>query len=243
MLYRTYDESRNLLQRLRLLGNMYLFEFQKKFNTFYNAKFDQAIARFTQIFISKLKNDREKKAIRSFLEAHYAKLREIAEEASLGLSDKFDEFRKDVINELDDAIDSLDKDCTENPDSIVRRYDICPRKLGNYLKLYQKEYESLNSEIGYDPDILILFDYYYYLKNRHIKSNICFITEDREHFLSKKTEIEEVFVGICIQPTRFPCAEHFCLTTPSYPFFPLTPIPAASAGVFPFKALCGPMKL
>ena len=186
--HRVYRESLGVFERNRRLILKYLTELYEKFEQTPNTlKIKNIIDKFTDGFVKKLKNRKEKNAIKSFAAQNFYEIQQIA----LG-EENFGDFKREVTNAFKRAINTLDMECTPDHMADVCRYDGCPK---SYEKYYPSEKSNLLNSIGYENDVLVLLDAYH-IKNHLIKSGVCFITNDKEHILSKKDHIESILSGI-----------------------------------------------
>ena len=82
-----------------------------------------------------------------------------------------------ILKTIKIAINILDKDC--NPGSkIICRYSTCR----DYSTHYYDEFNSLLAVIPNSSDVIILMDSYY-IRNKYLQRDICFITMDFEHIV------------------------------------------------------------
>ena len=185
---RVYHESRGVFERNRYLILKYLNELYEKFGQTPNPlKIKNIIHKFTDGFVRKLKNRKEKNAIKSFVDRNFYAIQQI----TIG-EENVGDFKREVTNAFKRAINTLDMECTPDQMVDVYIYDGCPK---SYEKYYPSEKSNLLNSIGYENDVLVLLDAYH-IKNHLINSGVCFITNDKEHILSKKDHIESILSGI-----------------------------------------------
>lgn len=194
-----YFEAKGVLQNRRRLALRYLKELYE--NPLPDASnINRNMRIFNEDFTAALE-DSEKRIIYTFFDNYKDLIKKIA----LGSISHYDALKQDTIDEIKSALNALDIDCNSDVSALIYRFDSCPDR---YI-LYFDEEAKLMSTINYKNDVQILLDAYY-IKNSHIRSQICFITTDREHILNNKPNIEEILRGMCIQPPRFPCVGCFC---------------------------------
>ncbi|NJD04712.1 MAG: hypothetical protein FIA99_19405 [Ruminiclostridium sp.] len=184
---RVYNESKGVFERTRRLILSYLKKFYEEFSVSSNPlRIDQIIKAFTKKFADKFE-EKEQNILNSFVERNFGDIRNIA----LGGEKELGDFKKVVIDTFKNALNSIDRDCVPDSKALIYRYDGCP------LTYYTKEYIKLSEVINYENDILVLLDSYF-IKNKHIINNICFVTTDYNHILKNKSEIEKVLNGISL---------------------------------------------
>ncbi len=187
---RVYFESKGVFERCRRLILSYLTKFYDKFCRISNPlHIDQIIYAFTKEFLGRLE-EKEKKILNSFVEQNFGEIRNIA----LGGEKELGDFKNLVISTFKNAINSIDKDCIPDSNALICRYDGCPP---HYNVYYSEEYTKLFRAINYENDVLVLLDSYF-IKNNHIKKNVCFVTTDYEHILKNKIIIESSLAGVSL---------------------------------------------
>lgn len=103
------------------------------------------------------------------------------------------EFISRIRNTIKIAINILDRDC--NPGSkTICRYSTCR----DYTTHYFNEFNNLQAVIPNSSDVRILIDSYY-IKNKYLQRDVCFITMDKVHIVSNKDYIERTIAGIKIK--------------------------------------------
>lgn len=190
---RVYKEVTGVLERNRRLILKYIEKFYQTFmaSTSNPLRIQVAINGFKDKFIkSERLNDKQERVILSFTESNLMDLQQIV----LGGETYYGEFRQEVIDTFNSAINSFDSDCSTEHNAKIFCCDICPR---DYAKYFPMESEKLTEIIAYENDVLVLLDSYY-IKCNHIKNSVCFITEDRKHILKNKEPIESILIGIAI---------------------------------------------
>lgn len=188
---RVYRESRGVLEGSRRLILKYLREFYKKVSRALDPlKIDRSIRNFTKQFSSNLV-EKERKIIESFVNRNFNELKNVA----LGGEETLGEFKKSVGDTFLKALDYIDIHCKpDDPEALICRYDNCPE---NYKPHYPDKCSTLCSVINYKNDVLVLLDSYF-IKNNHIRENICFVTTDQKHLLKNKPVIERILTGISL---------------------------------------------
>lgn len=187
---RVYYESKGVFERSRRLILSYLIKFYERFSRFSNSlHIDQSIIAFTKEFVGRLE-EKEQKILNSFVAQNFGEIRNVA----LGGEKELGDFKRIVVSTFKNAINSIDKDCISDSNALICRYDGCPP---HYNVYYAEEYTKLYRAINYENDILVLLDSYF-IKNNHIKNNICFVTTDYEHILKNKIIIESALVGVSL---------------------------------------------
>lgn len=185
---RVYNESRGAFERSRRLILNFLKEFYNKFSKYSNPlHIDMNIKIFTGNFIRPLK-EKEGKIINSFVNQNFEDLKNVALSGEVELG----AFKNNVIDSINNAINSIDNDCYPDSKAVVCRYDDCP----NYYTI-DIGYNQILNVINYENDTLVLMDSYF-IKNNYIKNGVCFVTTDQKHILSNKTEIERILSGIFV---------------------------------------------
>ena len=149
---RVYNESRGAFERSRRLILNFLKEFYNKFSKYSNPR----------------------KIINSFVNQNSEDLKNVALSGEVGLGD----FKKNVIDSINNAINSIDNDCYPDLKAVVCRYDGCP----NYYTI-DIGYNQILNVINYENDALVLMDSYF-IKNNYIKNSVYFVTTDQKHILS-----------------------------------------------------------
>jgi hypothetical protein len=191
---RVYYESRGVFERSRGLILKYLKRFYEEFNRSRDPmRLDQIIRAFTRKFSGSL-GEKESKILNSFVERNFMEIRNTA----LGGEREFGDFRRAIIDAFMGAINSIDRDCYSDPKAVICRYDDCPP---DYRNCYAAENNRLLKVINYESDVLVALDSYF-IRNKYIKNNVCFVTTDHEHMLKKKAEIESILTGIFIMQPR-----------------------------------------
>jgi len=191
---RVYYESRGVFERSRGLILKYLKRFYEEFNKSPDPmRLDQIIRTFTRGFSGTL-GEKESKILNSFVERNFMEIRNTA----LGGEREFGDFRKAIVDAFMVAINSIDRDCYSDPKAVVCRYDDCPP---DYRSCYADESTRLLKVINYENDVFVVLDSYF-VKNKYIKDNVCFVTTDHEHMLKNKAQIENILAGIFIMKPK-----------------------------------------
>ncbi len=187
---RVYYESRGVFERSRGLILKYLKRFYEEFNISPDPmRLDQIIRAFTRKFSGSL-GEKDSKILNSFVERNFMESRNIA----LGGEREFGDFIRAIIDAFMGAINSIDRDCYSDTKAMICRYDDCPP---DYRNCYVAENNRLLKVINYENDVSVVLDSYF-IKNKYIKNNVCFVTTDHEHILKNKAEIESILTGIFI---------------------------------------------
>lgn len=161
---------------------------------------DRTIDRLTGRRMRSLTSRREQNVLRSFVHRNRDDLRN----ALLGTEKEWQAFRRDVIDAIKGALDSLDRDCRDDPSAPVLCHTCCP---DDYDDHFSGEKCTLVVALGYEPDVLVVLDSYYLLVYR-IREGVCFVTTDNTHILSNRDLIEEVLPGVTVrEPGAFPDGE------------------------------------
>lgn len=152
---------------------------------------DRTIDRLTDRRVESLASRQERGALRSFVR----KNREDFRNAVLGTEEERQAFRRDVIGAVKGALESLDRDCRDDPAAPVLCHTCCP---DDYDDRFPGQKSSLTETLGYEPDTLVVLDSYFLMVYR-IREEVCFVTADRGHILSNRDRIEEVLPGITVR--------------------------------------------
>ena len=172
----------------------YLKRFYEEFNRSPDPmRLDQIIRTFTKRFSGSL-GEKESKILNSFVERNFMEIRNTA----LGVEREFGDFRRAIIDAFMGAINSMDRDCYSDPKAVICRYDDCPP---DYRNCCADESTRLFKVINYENDVFVVLDSYF-IKNKYIKNNVCFVTTDHEHILKNKAEIESILTGIFIMKPK-----------------------------------------
>jgi len=191
---RVYDESRGVFERSRGLILKYLKRFYEEFSISpYPMRLDSIIKSFTNKF-SRTLGEKERKILTSFVERNCMEIRNTA----LGGERELGDFRRAIVDSFMGAINSIDRDCYSDQKAMICRYDDCPV---DYKNCYVDENNRLFKIINYENDVYVVLDSYF-IRNKYIKSNVCFVTTDHEHILKNKSEIEGILTGIYIMQPK-----------------------------------------
>jgi hypothetical protein len=152
---------------------------------------DRTIDRLTDRRVESLASRQEQRALRSFVR----KNREDFRNAVLGTEEERQAFRRDMIGAVKGALDSLDRDCRDDPSAPVLCHTCCP---GDYDECFSSEKSILVDTLGYEPDTLVVLDSYF-LRVYRIREEVCFVTADNAHILRNRDRIEEILPGITVR--------------------------------------------
>jgi len=113
-------------------------------------------------------------------------------------------FRRDAINAVKGALESLDRDCRDDPTAPVFCYTCCPN---DYDGHFPRQKRSLIDALHYEPDTLVVLDSFF-LRVHRIREDVCFVTTDNAHILRNRDWIEEILPGIAVrEPGSFLAGE------------------------------------
>lgn len=120
---RVYRECTGVLGRFRRTILGYLEHMDRNFLGHPDPlTLDRTIDRLTDRRVRTLASEREQNVVRSFVRRNWEDLRNSA----LGTEEKRRAFRRDVIRAIKGALDSLDRDCRDDPSAPVLCHTCCP---------------------------------------------------------------------------------------------------------------------
>lgn len=152
---------------------------------------DRTIDRLTDRRVRSLASGREQNVLRSFVRGNREDLRN----AALGTEEERRAFRRDAINAVKGALESLDRDCRGDPTAPVFCYTCCPN---DYDLHFPMQKSSLIDALHYEPDTLVVLDSFF-LRVHRIREEVCFVTADNAHILRNRDRIEEILPGIAVR--------------------------------------------
>lgn len=161
---------------------------------------DRTIDRLTDRRVRSLASGREQNVLRSFVRGNREDLRN----AALGTEEERRAFRRDAINAVKGALESLDRDCRDDPTAPVFCYTCCPNDYDLHFPIQKS---SLIDALHYEPDTLVVLDSFF-LRVHRIREEVCFVTTDNAHILRNRDRIEEILPGIAVrEPGSFLAGE------------------------------------
>ncbi len=161
---------------------------------------DRTIDRLTDRRVRSLPSGREQNVLRSFVRGNREDLRN----AALGTEEERQAFRRDAINAVKGALESLDRDCRDDPTAPVFCYTCCPNDYDGHFPMQKS---SLIDALHYEPDTLVVLDSFF-LRVHRIREVVCFVTTDNAHILRNRDRIEEILPGIAVrEPGSFLAGE------------------------------------
>ncbi len=188
---RAWMEARHVLEKYRRLVNNYLCKFEDDFGMDFNLNYiDREIARFNRKYLEGIANKSDKTKVESFIKDHLSEIKNCV----LGAG-SIELLLEDAVNKFKIALNTLDNECRNDHTSSIFKHETCPLK---YESHYPFEKSELMKTVIYDNDVYIILDAYY-IKETFVKSDMCLITTDYEHILSKKLDIERILVGINVE--------------------------------------------
>lgn len=152
---------------------------------------DRTIDLLTDRRVRSLASGREQNVLRSFVRGNREDLRN----AALGTEEERRAFRRDAINAVKGALESLDRDCRGDPTAPVFCYTCCPN---DYDLHFPMQKSSLIDALHYEPDTLVVLDSFF-LRVHRIREEVCFVTADNAHILRNRDRIEEILPGIAVR--------------------------------------------
>ena len=152
---------------------------------------DRTIDRLTDRRVRSLPSGREQNVLRSFVRGNREDLRN----AALGTEEERQAFRRDAINAVKGALESLDRDCRDDPTAPVFCYTCCPNDYDGHFPMQKS---SLIDALHYEPDTLVVLDSFF-LRVHRIREVVCFVTTDNAHILRNRDRIEEILPGIAVR--------------------------------------------
>ena len=161
---------------------------------------DRTIDRLTSRQMRSLSSKREQNALRSFVSGNREDLRNVL----LGTEEEWRAFRRDAIDGVRWALESLDRDCQDDPAAPVFCYTCCP---DDYDAHFPGQKSSLIDALQHEPDVFVVLDSYF-LQVHRIREEVCFVTADNAHILRNHDRIEEILPGIIVRgPDSFLAGE------------------------------------
>lgn len=192
---RVYSECTRVFGRFRRTVLRYLKYMEQNFPAHPNPlTLDRTIDNLTSRLVRSLETRREQDVLKSFVHGNMGDLRNVA----LGTEEDRRAFGQEVIDVIKAALDSLDRDCRDDPSAPVFCYTCCPE---NYDTIFPERMSTLIDALSYKPDTLVILDSYYLLVN-HIREEICFVTTDVVHILRNRSTIETTLPGITVHEPR-----------------------------------------
>lgn len=142
-------------------------------------------------------DDRDLKAIRLLLQFRNQEMYDVV----FGDVSKKEGLQNDVFTIVSRALSQLAVVCANTPEAKIKRFDKCPKNYdGTEL---EPVYRKVNAITGYEKDSLILMDACHLkqlMNNQNKKKNeLLFVTNDNEHILSNRTELEKILENILIR--------------------------------------------
>jgi hypothetical protein len=102
---------------------------------------------------------------------------------------------KMVEDAVNNAINSLDNDCYEDPRAKIEKHVVTPQD----IRQYSSEKKTLEKTISNKADIRILLDSYHIKKTIIGKNSVCFVTTDKEHISDNSQDIEKTLIGVHVR--------------------------------------------
>ncbi len=162
--------------------------------------FDRTIDRLTERRVRAFSSNREQSVLHSFVRGNMEDLRN----AVFGTEEERRAFRRDAIDAIKGTLESLDRDCRDDPTAPVFCYTCCP---DDYDAHFPEQKSSLIDALQYEPDTLVVLDSYF-LQVHRIREEVCFVTADNAHILRNHDRIEEILPGITVRnPDSFLAGE------------------------------------
>ncbi len=187
---RVYYECRHVIESRRRYALNFFAEFNRNIediSSHWNLEY--TIRKFINSYISKLRNEKEKEAIIVYSQVIMDDLKDMA----LG-SRNYSRIKREIMSSFKSILNELDLICNSSGKCPIMRHS-CP-EMYTYSE-YSKKEDMLMRNVNYKPDVLILLDSYY-IKEKIIRTEMAFITFDREHILNNRREIERILPGIYV---------------------------------------------